>query len=67
MVNYYCYFYKILYLIFVTSLFIENEQALSHENPVDENKQEYVNGQGVRFTTQITIPYTSKKICELLQ
>ncbi|XP_025416459.1 Golgi-specific brefeldin A-resistance guanine nucleotide exchange factor 1 isoform X2 [Sipha flava] len=36
---------------------IENETDLT-KNAVDENKKEYINGQGVRFTTQITIPYT---------
>lgn len=38
----------------------ENETDLNDKNPVDENNKEYVNGQGVRFTTQIPIPYTSK-------
>ncbi|VVC44252.1 Hypothetical protein CINCED_3A003322 [Cinara cedri] len=37
----------------------ENVTDLNDENHVvDENKKEYVNGQGVRFTTQIPIPYT---------
>ncbi|XP_050424848.1 Golgi-specific brefeldin A-resistance guanine nucleotide exchange factor 1 isoform X2 [Adelges cooleyi] len=28
------------------------------ENTIDNEKKEYINGQGVRFTTQVTMPYT---------
>jgi len=40
--------------------FKENDPDSNNETPVDDDKKEYVNGQGVRFTTQIPIPYTSK-------
>lgn len=42
--------------------FKENDTILNNENSIDEDKKEYVNGQGVRFTTLIPIPYTSKLI-----
>jgi len=40
--------------------FKENEIVSNNDNLIDENKKEYINGQGVRFTTIISIPYNSK-------
>lgn len=53
------YFYTFKFII---TGFKENEMDLNVANSLDENKKEYVNGQGVRFTTQIPLPYTSKWI-----
>ncbi|KAL4088566.1 hypothetical protein QTP88_023655 [Uroleucon formosanum] len=36
----------------------KNDPDSNNETLVDDDKKEYVNGQGVRFTTQIPIPYT---------
>lgn len=32
---------------------------MDNDDSINENKKEYVNGQGVRFTTQILVPFTS--------
>lgn len=38
------------------NFFLDNEM---HNIDNNDDKKEYVNGQGVRFTTQIPVPFTS--------
>lgn len=39
--------------------FLDNETRMDSDDSINESKKEYVNGQGVRFTTQIPVPFTS--------